>query len=282
MLKNTFLHIPTIGKSTEKRIWESGLHDWDSFLSADKSPFSELRKESINDFIRISITELSNNNPEYFYKYIPKRESWRLFADFRQDTCYLDIETTGLQEDLNHITTIALYDGINIKYYIHGKNLENFTDDILKYKVAVTFNGHYFDIPFIQKYFNIKLNLAHIDLRFILKSLGYTGGLKNCEKQFGLDREELDGINGYFAVLLWQEYLNQNNEKALQTLLAYNILDVINLEQLMIKAYNKRIEEMNHFPMNIIPATPLPELPIKPDLDLIKNLKEKYYWRLTT
>jgi hypothetical protein len=39
-------------------------------------------------------------------------------------------------------------------------------------------------------------------LRYLLKSLGYTGGLKGYEKKAGIDRGELEAINGYFAVML--------------------------------------------------------------------------------
>jgi len=56
-------------------------------------------------------------------------------------------------------------------------------------------------------------------LRYVLKSLGYSGGLKSCEKALGLDRGDLDGVDGYFAVLLWRDYQKKHNEKALETLL---------------------------------------------------------------
>jgi uncharacterized protein YprB with RNaseH-like and TPR domain len=52
------------------------------------------------------------------------------------------------------------------------------------------YNGKTFDVPFIEKYFGIRMNHAHIDLRYVLKSLGYAGGLKRCEKALGLDRGE--------------------------------------------------------------------------------------------
>jgi len=43
--------------------------------------------------------------------------------------------------------------------------------------------------------------------------------LKFCEKALGLDRGDLDGVDGYFAVLLWRDYQKKHNEKALETLL---------------------------------------------------------------
>jgi uncharacterized protein YprB with RNaseH-like and TPR domain len=102
--------------------------------------------------------------------------------------------------------TIALYDGKSIFTYVQGQNLDEFTRDIQKYKVIVTYNGKCFDVPFIESYFRVKMPQAHIDLRYLLKSLGYTGGLKGCEKKAGIDRGEMEGIDGYFAVLLWDDY----------------------------------------------------------------------------
>ncbi len=31
----------------------------------------------------------------------------------------------------------------------------------------------------------------------MIKSLGLKGGLKKCEKAMGIDRQELDGVDGY-------------------------------------------------------------------------------------
>ena len=116
---------------------------------------------------------------------MPANQSWRLFPEFRDSTAYLDIETTGLDRQFNKITTIAIYDGHKIKAYVNGQNLDNFIEDIQQYKVIVTYNGKSFDIPFIETFFNISLNHAQIDLRYVLYSLGFRGGLKGVERQFG-------------------------------------------------------------------------------------------------
>ena len=47
----------------------------------------------------------------------------------------------------------------------------------------------------------------------------------------GLDRGYLEGVDGYFAVLLWREYELYHDQEALETLLAYNIADTVNLER---------------------------------------------------
>ena len=111
--------------------------------------------------------------------------------------------------------------------------MDDFIEDIYNYKILITYNGKSFDIPFIENYFNIKLNHAQIDLRYLLSSLGYKGGLKRCEQQLGIFRSALDGVDGYFAIHLWNDYYYNGNRLALETLLAYNIEDTINLEKLM-------------------------------------------------
>ena len=216
------------------------------------------------------------DNPLYFYGLLTGNQHWRLFPHYRGKTVYLDIETTGLSEFQDHITTIATYDGIEVKYYVHGENLGDFIDDLDQYDVLVTYNGKSFDIPFIERSFGRRINKAHIDLRYILRNLGYTGGLKSCEKQLGLDRGDLDGVDGYFAVLLWQDYKKSGNKKSLETLLAYNIEDVVNLETLMIHAYNLSLKE-TPFSEDLQLSYPAkPTLPFSADLTVIDRIKRAY------
>lgn len=84
---------------------------------------------------------------------------------------------------------------------------ENADHVVNEYKVIVTYNGKTFDIPFIERYFGIKIPHAQLDLRYILYSLGYSGGLKSCERQSGIGRTgSLADVDGFFAVLLWNDY----------------------------------------------------------------------------
>ncbi len=188
-----------------------------------------------------SLAELERGNCRFFADHLPKNESWRLYETFRDHTAYVDIETTGRGGGLDHITTIALFDGSRVKTYVFGDNLEAFADDILEYQVIVTFNGACFDLPFLKNEICSDLPPAHIDLRFLLASLGIRGGLKRCEKSLGLDRGVLDGADGYLAVLLWEEFRATGNEAVLETLLAYNVEDVINLEPLLLEACNLKM-----------------------------------------
>jgi len=272
MIKHTFLHIPGIGKLTEQRFWESGTHHWDHFARNDSMRIAPAKKDAITACLDESQRNLESGNPNYFSERLPANQHWRFFPEFRGSIAYLDIETTGLDSWNSEITTIALYDGNSTHHYVNGQNLDDFVNDITKYKVLVTYNGKTFDVPFIERYFGISLHHAHIDLRYILSSLGYKGGLKYCEIQLGMDRGDLSDIDGYFAVLLWDEYRKKGNRKALETLLAYNIQDVLNLEALMVTAYNLKIKE-TPFYADQLPESEINENPFAADMRVVDRIK---------
>ena len=279
MLQNTFIHIQSIGAITEQRLWESGLRDWDAFAKDISIPLSGKRKYLLQKGIDESRQHLYQNNPVYFSKCLPSNQSWRFFPDFRDSTVYLDIETTGLDRYYQKITTIALYDGHEIKTYVQGQNLDDFIDEIYKYKVIVTYNGKSFDIPFIESFFNIRLNHAQIDLRYVLYSLGYRGGLKGIERQLGTDRGNLRDVDGFFAVLLWDEYQKNGNPNALATLLAYNVQDTITLENLIVTAYNMKLKETPFYHNLMIEESASPVNPFSADLAMIDRIKSgAQYW----
>jgi len=243
MLINTFCHIRGIGTKIERKLWDSGIHNWDMFHGETKIPLSKKRVASILPLLRESTEHLTNRNPFFFGQHLPVNQYWRLLPDFRDTIAYVDIETTGLENWCNEITTIALYDGQMVHTYINGHNLGDFVRDIEQFKIIVTYNGRCFDVPFIEQYFRIRLDQVHLDLRYLLKSLGFSGGLKGCERQMGIDRGELRDIDGYDAVILWQEYIMTGNQKSLETLLEYNSADARNLETLLIMAYDMKLKE---------------------------------------
>ena len=231
MLANTLCHIPRVSLNKERMLWDQGVKTWDCYRAIGKSAA----------YLDECELQLEQRNPMFFADGLKSEQHWRLFGDFQDSVAYVDIETTGLDRDECEITTIALYNGSEVRTYVNGRNLSAFTREIQQYKLLVTFNGKCFDVPFINRYFGIELAHAHIDLRFVLKRLGYSGGLKQIERQLGIDRGELRDVDGFFAVTLWHEYKKRKNEAALETLLAYNCADVINLERLMVHAYNQNI-----------------------------------------
>lgn len=278
MLCNTFCHIPGIGLHTENRLWASGISSWEELLRQEPSQrlFARARLRSIQQYVEQSLIHLEQCRSDYFAELLPATQQWRLFREFQSHTAYLDIETTGMGGFNDHITTIALYDGKSIFHYVKGQNLRDFKERIKEYKLLITYNGKCFDLPFIRSTLRIPMDHAHIDLRYVLSSLGYRGGLKGCERQLGIDRAELDGVDGFFAVLLWRDYLRTGNRKALDTLLAYNIQDVVNLETLMVIAYNLKLRETPFSETHALPPPSLPAMPFAADPDTIERIRIEY------
>jgi len=94
----------------------------------------------------------------------------------------------------------------------------------------------------------------------LLRKLKIKGGLKIIEKRFGISRGNLEALDGYTAVLLWKKFRKSRKRKYLETLLAYNNEDVINLEFLLYKAYNLLIK-------NEHTATPSLRFPKKKEIE---------------
>jgi len=273
MLKNTFRHIPGVGPRTEKDLWENGILDWDAVTRSSPTGLSPKRSEAFRRYLRESRNHLRNQDPRYFADRLPANLQWRLFPEFRSETAYLDIETTGLDGYYSEITVIGLYDGASVAYYIKGQNLDDFRHDVEKYKVIITYNGKCFDIPFIRNRMGLPMDHAHIDLRYVLASFGYRGGLKGCERAVGIDRGALAGLDGYDAVLLWYDYEQNGNQKALETLLSYNGQDIVNLETLMVMAYNQSLVNTPFLNMNQIPHPIAPAIPFQADPEAVERLR---------
>lgn len=278
MIENTFCHIPGVSVRFEQMLWEWGIHTWDGFVECGEIPAPAGKVRDICRHLRESMDRMKNSDAGFFVKSLPSRHHWRLFPAFRHSIAYLDIETTGLGGPEDHITTIALYDGNSVFHYVYGENLDDFKADLQRYDVLVTYNGKCFDLPFIRRSLGVAAPRVHIDLMYVLRRLGITGGLKGCEKKLGIDRKELDGVDGYFAVLLWREFLESGNRAALDTLLAYNIEDVVNLETLMVMAYNMNLRDTPFYADLCLELPARPRIPFKADSQVIRRVREKVYW----
>ena len=85
-----------------------------------------------------------------------------------------------------------MYDGKNVYTFVNGENLNEFNDFIEQYPAVATFYGKGFDIPFIGYALKADMKHLHFDVCFLLKRLGYKGGLKSIENQLGLSRWKFD------------------------------------------------------------------------------------------
>jgi uncharacterized protein YprB with RNaseH-like and TPR domain len=151
---------------------------------------------------------------------------------------YLDIETTGLSRCDCELTVIGIgiergrkTDLVQLveRHLTKARLLKALTgiDEIY------TYNGSRFDLPFITEKLDINLKqvFTHTDLMYDCWRQNLKGGLKAVERELGI-RRRLTEVDGFLAVQLWWDYINNNNKSALATLLEYNKEDVLNLRLL--------------------------------------------------
>ncbi len=242
-LFNSFTFVKGIGSKTETSLRKLGINCWNDVIKKQCPELFPKRKwhalctgiNSVIDALKIlDVPELTS--------LIPKVQHWKMIPNFLDRIAYLDIETTGLSPQYSHITTIAVYDGTKIHDFVRGENLDEFPEFISQFPAITTFYGKSFDIPFIKKEMGIEFDQIHFDVCFLLKKLKIKGGLKRIEKRFGISRGELEDLDGYTEVILWNKFKKTKKKEYLETLLAYNNEDVINLEFLLYQAYNLLIE----------------------------------------
>lgn len=234
VLTSTFVHAQGIGYATERQIWELGAVTWSRFLEIHPEiRLSERKKALLLPCIEESILRLAQRDYRFFSRRLRKSDHWRAVSEFGNRLAYLDIETTGCGWD-DQITVIGVYDGEEMHTFVWGQNLLSFPEFISQFEVLVTFAGSTFDLPFIKKHFpGLELDQLHVDLMYMLRGLELRGGLKNIERQLGICRRpEVEGMTGFDAVRLWQEYRRGSTE-ALELLLTYNKEDVMNMSYLL-------------------------------------------------
>lgn len=233
MLRNTFIHLNGIGSATEKKLWRKGIKSWDDLLARGMEFLPTTRQSSIHSGVCESIRCYNAGNWAFFEQTLPSSHKWRVYNDLKDGVLFLDIETTGLG-NADSITLIGTYNGLESKTFVAGLNLEDAAAEISRYPLLVTFNGACFDLPLIRRHFpELVHNHVHIDLRYSLRWLGYRGGLKIIERQFGIQRSsETRFLDGWDAVRLWHEY-RRGSREALELLKKYNEEDIRNLKPLL-------------------------------------------------
>ncbi|MFC7231175.1 ribonuclease H-like domain-containing protein [Saliphagus sp. GCM10025308] len=229
-IENSFLPVRGVGETTERRLWEHGITHWDEF---DGSVVGSTVADRIETFIDDGRRHLEAGDVSPFAEALPAASRWRFFENVRDDVCYLDIETTGLNASHHDVTTVSVHRRGETRTYVNGQDL---TRDRLQTEfddaaALVTFNGQRFDVPFLETAFDVDASVPHIDLMYPCRKLDLTGGLKRIERDLGIDRDQPD-ISGRDAVRLWHQY-ERGDEDALETLVQYNRADTANLEPLM-------------------------------------------------
>jgi len=243
MIRSSFIFLDNLGSRREQNLWHEGIDSWDDFLNQEDIPgIGSKRRSHYARKIKEAQHALYSFDSEYFFDKLPSTETWRLYDFFKEDAVFLDIETSGVN---GHITVIGLYDGINTKVMVKDVNLDlhALKDELKKYKLLVTFNGSVFDVPFLEKrYPGLIPKIPHFDLRFLCSSLGWSGGLKQIERQFGIERKKIiEKLYGGDAISLYRMFRATGDRYYLDLLIEYNEDDCINLKKIADEAVEQKL-----------------------------------------
>src|SRR5690348_16224715 len=106
MLQQTFIHIPGIGKQTEKELWACGIHSWDDADRFEKR-FGHVGarvQRKLDEYIPRSREAVRQGDAAFFERLSRIGEAWRIFPEIADRCVYLDIETTGLSTVFHAVT----------------------------------------------------------------------------------------------------------------------------------------------------------------------------------
>jgi len=236
MLTSTFVLLNGIGPVTERRFWQDGVADWQTFLQRPAlSGLSPARKSWYDRDLEIAVSALEAGRAEHFRTCLKRRDHWRLFHTFRRRALFLDIETTGTSAGAGRLTVVGLYRNGRMNSLVYGDNLtaDRLEAELEQTDLLITFCGSSFDIPFLQAvYPRLDFKKPHFDLCLAARRLGLHGGLKAIERELQIHRDaSLEGLDGWDAVRLWQQWRG-GDDAALDLLVRYNAADTVNLEPL--------------------------------------------------
>ncbi len=229
LLRRSFQHLPGISAAKEVKLRSEGLQDWNDLLLGTTAQLDLFGKRGCELACALEASEeaLAKQDVEFFKKRLPKREFYRIAASFPELCVFLDIESTGLSRYYDRVTVVGWSVGSRYRALIEPKKTGELADDLGVHPIVVTFNGTLFDLPFLADSCNADWSgVTHVDLRYLARRVGLTGGQKKIEVTLGLGREDaLEGISGAEAVGLWFDY-KEGDLGALRKLIRYNHADI--------------------------------------------------------
>ena len=227
-IENSFIPVRGVGEQTEQQLWTAGVTDWDAF-DPDVPVVGQTRARRIEEYIAQARSCLAAREVEFFARTVPRQAHWRLYGTLPEETTFLDIETTGLAPHSAVVTTVSLHRDGDTTTLVRGRDLtaRRLRQVFANTGLLVTFNGRRFDVPFLEKQYDLSVSVPHADLYLLAGRLGYSGGLTDLESVFDIERERPD-ISGRDAVRLWREY-ERGDDQALDTLVEYNRTDTRNM-----------------------------------------------------
>lgn len=243
MLKQSFIFLERISKKREQVIWRQNINNWNSFLDKKKILGISARTKPYYDRqIKKARKALLDGNSQFFASAFPSSEHWRTYAEFRDEALFLDIESNG-----SRITVIGMYDGYETRTMLGSFDRKLLQEEIGRHKIIVTFNGKTFDIPVIEKYFNIRIGIPHVDMVHVCRRAGIDGGLKHVEKKLNIKRDRiLEHVRGHDAAELWRCWHATGDRDFLDMLVKYNEEDCINLKTIADKIIPELWKKTRH------------------------------------
>ena len=240
MIQESFVFLEKCSAAKENSFRKQGIKDWRGFLAATKvKGIAAAKKEFYNRKIKEAQKAISEDNAAYFLSKLPAKEMWRLYSHFKEDCCFLDIET----DSYGRITVVGISNYYNTNTFVQGFNLERglLEKELAKYKLLITFNGGAFDLPKLKKQLQLEVKMPHIDLKPLCVKLDLKGGLKEVEKMLNLKRPA--NLYGN-PVDLWKAFHASGDREYLELLVDYNKEDIENLKGIMNVVYRKMREEI--------------------------------------
>ena len=231
-LENSFILAPGVGEKTEQKLWKNGVTHWNKVSNADV--IGSTKREKVEMFLEKARKNLEVGNSYFFGEKLPNKSLWRAYRNFEKNACFFDIETTGLDQQRNKVTTAAFHRNGETTTLVRGDDLtrENLQKQVDKSSILVSFNGKKFDQPFLEHNYDLEMDTPHLDIMYPCKRIGLTGGLKKIEQQLQVERE-LEDVDGREAVRLWKKYENNGDTEALEKLIKYNGYDARNLQDVL-------------------------------------------------
>ena len=242
LLRCSFQHLPGISALKEERLWAKGILDWTD-LNQNIPVQMDMYAEGGNPLqlaLEASEKAFANRDIAFFANRLPKREYYRIASSFPKQCVFLDIETTGLSTYYDDVTVVGWSIGDTYTALIEPKKIEKLESVVRENQLVVTFNGSLFDLPFLSKAYQVDWSsIFHIDLRYLARRVGLTGGQKRIEVEIGLIRKaEIEGLTGAEAVVLWFDY-KEGDLNALRDLVRYNHADIEGMKSLLEEAIRR-------------------------------------------
>ena len=243
LLRRSFQHLPGIGAAKEATLRSEGLRDWKDLLSpsTEQRDLFGKRNSELGCAVEASEEALAKEDVKFFKERLPRREYYRIAASFPDRCVFLDIESTGLSRYYDQVTLVGWSTGSRYEVLIDPTETIELERDLRALPILITFNGTLFDLPFLANRFNTDWSaVTHVDLRYLARRAGLTGGQKKIEVTIGFEREtRLDGVSGAEAVGLWFDY-KEGDLSALRKLVRYNHADIEGMKSI----FERVIEEL--------------------------------------